>query len=94
VAVVRGQEIALSATEYKLLELFARHPGQVLSHEHILAAVWGPAHAHEIGYVKTYVGLLRHKIEEDPHQPQYILGRRGFGYFLNRRSPQSDAIEP
>ena len=87
-AVVRGHEVPLSATEYKLLELLARHPGQVLSHEQILEAVWGPAYAGETGYVKTYVGLLRNKIEEDPRHPVYILARRGLGYYLNRRGRQ------
>ena len=94
IAVVRGREVSLSATEYKLLELFARHPGQVLSHDQILEAVWGPAYAGETGYVKTYVGLLRNKIEEDPHNPDYILARRGLGYYLNRRGRQSVEAEP
>ena len=93
-AIVRGQEVPLSATEYKLLELFARHPGQVLSHEQILEAVWGPAYGGESGYVKTYVGLLRNKIEEDPHSPVYILARRGLGYYLNRRGRQAAEVEP
>jgi two-component system KDP operon response regulator KdpE len=84
-AVVRGQEVPLSATEYKLLELFARHPDQVLSHDQILEVVWGPAYAGEHGYVKTYVGLLRSKIEEDPRNPVYLRARRGLGYYLSRR---------
>lgn len=85
VAVVRGKEVSLSATEYKILEMLARHPGQVLSHDQILEHVWGPAYAGESGYVKTYVGLLRNKIEEDPRNPAYILARRGLGYYLERR---------
>jgi two-component system KDP operon response regulator KdpE len=93
-AIVRGQEVALSATEYKLLELLARHPGQVLSHDQILEAVWGPAYAGESGYVKTYVGLLRNKIEADPHNPVYILARRGLGYYLNRRGREPTDEEP
>jgi DNA-binding response OmpR family regulator len=92
-AIVRGQEVALSATEYKLLELLARHPGQVLSHEQILEAVWGPAYAGESGYVKTYVGLLRNKIEDDPRNPVYVLARRGLGYYLNRRGRQAAEAE-
>jgi len=86
-AVVRGKEISLSATEYKLLETLARHSGQVLSHDQILEQVWGHSYAGETGYVKTYVGLLRNKIEEDPHKPYYILARRGLGYYLERRGP-------
>ncbi len=86
VAIVRGREVPLSATEYRLLELLARHPGQVLSHDQILESVWGPAYSRETGYVKTYVGLLRTKIEVDPHQPEFVLARRGMGYYLNPRA--------
>ncbi|HEU5319144.1 MAG TPA: response regulator transcription factor [Chloroflexota bacterium] len=85
VAVVRGKEVKLSATEYRLLETLARHAGQVLSHDQILEHVWGHAYAGETGYVKTYIGLLRNKIEDDPKQPRYLLARRGLGYYLERR---------
>ncbi|MBI3971370.1 MAG: response regulator transcription factor [Chloroflexi bacterium] len=88
-AIARGEEVTLSATEYKLLEVLARHAGQVLSHEQILEHVWGPAYAGESGYVKTYVGLLRNKIEADPRNPEYILARRGLGYYLEKRGRRS-----
>jgi DNA-binding response OmpR family regulator len=94
VALVRGIEVALSATEYKVLELLARHPGQVLSHDQILEHVWGPEYAGETGYVKTYMGLLRNKIEEDPHAPVYLLARRGLGYYLERRGRQRPDLDP
>jgi two-component system, OmpR family, KDP operon response regulator KdpE len=84
-AVVRGQEVKLSATEYKILEVLARHAGQVLTHDQILENVWGFNYAGESGYVKTYVGLLRNKIEEDPKKPKIIISRRGFGYLLEPR---------
>ena len=88
VAVVRGKEVSLSATEYRLLETLARHSGQVLTHDQILDHVWGHNYAGETGYVKTYIGLLRNKIEQDPHHPEYILARRGLGYYLERRGSQ------
>ena len=91
VAVVRGKDVSLSATEYRLLETLARHAGQVLSHEQILERVWGHAYAGETGYVKTYIGLLRNKIEADPHNPRYILARRGIGYYLQNRSEREAA---
>ena len=84
-ATVRGQEVKLSATEYKILEALARHAGQVLSQDQILEQVWGTSYAGESGYVKTYIGLLRGKIEEDPKKPKIILSRRGFGYLLEPR---------
>lgn len=97
-AVVEGREVTLSATEYKLLETLARHAGQVLTHDQILDHVWGHNYAGETGYVKTYIGLLRNKIEEDPHHPKYIMARRGLGYYLERRGSErrtgEDVPEP
>jgi len=92
IAVVRGKDVALSATEYRLLETLARHAGQVLSHDQILEHVWGHAYAGETGYVKTYIGLLRNKIEQDPKHPRWILARRGLGYYLER-NPNRGAAE-
>jgi len=88
VAVARGKDVALSAIEYKLLETLARHAGQVLSHDQILNNVWGYEYTGETGYVKTYIGLLRNKIEEVPGDPRFVLSRRGLGYFLDPRAPQ------
>ncbi|HEU5318787.1 MAG TPA: response regulator transcription factor [Chloroflexota bacterium] len=84
--IVRGEEVKVSATEYKMLETLARHAGQVLSHDQILDSVWGYAYAGETGYVKTYVGLIRNKIEEDPSRPKFLLSRRGLGYYLEPRA--------
>jgi DNA-binding response OmpR family regulator len=84
-AIVRGQEVELSATEYKILHLLAQHAPRILSQDQILENVWGPEYRGEPGYVKTYAGMLRKKIEADPAQPQYLLSRRGLGYFLNVR---------
>jgi len=82
-AVVRDQEVALSATEFKLLLLLGRHAGQVLSLNQILESVWGPQYRGELAYVKTYAGLIRRKIELDPARPRYLRSRRGQGYLLD-----------
>ena len=81
--IVDGRELLLGATEYRLLELFAQHPGRVLTHDQILERVWGPEYHGERGYVKTYVNLLRTKIERDPKRPIYLLSRRGIGYLFD-----------
>ena len=79
---VRGQQIDLSATEYRLLVFFARRPDRVVSPAEILTQVWGAEYANELGYVKSYVRLVRRKIEENPRQPRYLVSRRGLGYVL------------
>jgi DNA-binding response OmpR family regulator len=79
---VRGQRIDLSATEYRLLVFLARRPDRVISPTEILTHVWGQEYVNELGYVKSYVRLVRRKIEEDPRMPRYLVSRRGLGYTL------------
>jgi two-component system KDP operon response regulator KdpE len=79
---VRGQRIDLSATEYRLLVFLARRPDRVVAPAEILTHVWGAEYVNELGYVKSYVRLVRRKIEEDPRQPRYLISRRGLGYTL------------
>jgi two-component system KDP operon response regulator KdpE len=79
---VRGQEVGLTPTEYKLLLYLAYNAGRVLSYEQILDNVWGPGYEDGLTNVKLYVWYLRRKIEQDPSDPRYILTQRGIGYSL------------
>jgi two-component system KDP operon response regulator KdpE len=82
-SVRRGEEpVKLTATEYKLLSLFVRNAGRVLTHRYLLEQVWGPAFVEETEYTRVYVGHLRKKIEEDPANPRLILTESGIGYRL------------
>jgi len=81
-AVTRASRpVALTAREYELLELFLRHPGEVLSKESILDRLWG--YAFDANLVEVYVGYLRRKLGEPP----VIETLRGAGYVL--RDPTS-----
>ena len=60
----------------------ARHPGRVLTHKQILAAVWGPSAVDQSHYVRIYMGQLRRKLERDPARPEYLLTEVGVGYRL------------
>ncbi|AHB89613.1 inorganic phosphate-responsive two component signal transduction system response regulator of phosphate metabolism SphR [Thermosynechococcus sp. NK55a] len=77
---LRGKEINLSPKEYKLLELFMRHPRRVWPREQLLDQVWGPDFIGDSKTVDVHIRWLREKIETDPSHPQYILTVRGFGY--------------
>lgn len=79
---VHGREADLSPTEYRLLVCLAAQAGRVLEPPQILRQVWGAEYEGELGYVKSYVRLLRAKIEPDPRQPRYVVSRRGLGYML------------
>lgn len=72
--------IKLTATEYKLLSLFAKNEGKVLTHQYLLKEIWGMGYVTETQYLRVFVGTLRKKIEEDPNNPLHILTESGVGY--------------
>ncbi len=79
---VRGKTVKLTPTEYRLLCTLAASPNQVLTHQALLARVWGSEFLGEREFVKIYVKRLRDKIEDDPSRPRYIVTEWGRGYKL------------
>ncbi len=75
-----GKEVKLRPTEYRLLYHLVNNPGWVLTHEQLLAKVWGYEYREESQYLRLYITYLRQKIEPDPAHPRYILTERGAGY--------------
>jgi DNA-binding response OmpR family regulator len=77
---VRGELTTTTATEFRLLDYLARHPGRVFSRDHLLDAVWGDARFVTPRSVDVYVRRIREKIETDPESPRYLKTVRGAGY--------------
>jgi DNA-binding response OmpR family regulator len=77
---VRGELIATTATEFRLLDYLARHPGRVFSRDRLLDAVWGDARFVTPRSVDVYVRRIREKIEIDAENPLYLTTVRGAGY--------------
>ncbi len=75
-----GEEVALTPTEYRLLEILVRHAGRPVATDMLLSEVWGAAYLGEPDHVKRYIWTLRQKIEADPGDPRHLLTERGFGY--------------
>jgi two-component system, OmpR family, KDP operon response regulator KdpE len=75
-----GEEIKLTATEFKLLAYLAANAGRVLTNQSILAHVWDPADADRVEYLRVYIRQLRKKLEIDPDHPQIIRNEPGIGY--------------
>jgi len=75
-----GREVKLTRKEFELLSLLARHAGTVVTHQQVLAAVWGTAHTANTEYLRVYVGHLRQKIEPNPRDPRIIVTEPGIGY--------------
>lgn len=77
-----GRELALTATEFRLLTELARRPGQVFTRELLLERVWGYDRLGDSRLVDVAVQRLRAKVEDDPAQPSIIRTVRGVGYKL------------
>lgn len=78
-----GEEVFLSALEYRLLLIFINNPGSILTRERLLDELWDAAGEYVNDNTLTvYIKRLREKIEEDPSNPQLILTVRGMGYRL------------
>ncbi|NHZ99474.1 two-component system response regulator KdpE [Massilia sp. CCM 8734] len=77
-----GQHVHLTPTEFRLLSVIAANAGRVVTNPQLLREVWGPSHAEDGHYLRIYMGHLRHKLEDDPAQPRYLLTETGVGYRL------------
>ena len=77
---VKGELVVMTATEFRLLDYLARHPGRMFSRDHLLDAVWGDARFVTPRSVDVYVRRIREKIEVDPETPRYLKTMRGAGY--------------
>lgn len=78
--------IALTPTEFRLLEHLLRHTNMVLSHHQLLSAVWGPEYSDAVELLKPTISRMRQKIEEDPSHPLLIQTVHGVGYRLMQPS--------
>jgi DNA-binding response OmpR family regulator len=80
VVTVKSSPIELTAKEFDMLYLLARHPKQVFTREQLLERIWGGAQYIDPGTVTVHVRRLREKIEEDPSKPTRLLTVWGVGY--------------
>ncbi len=86
--------VKLRPTEYRLLFHLVQNAGWVVSHDQLLAKVWGYEYRDEPHYVRLYINYLRQKLEKDAANPKYILTERGVGYrFVDFRRPGKDKEE-
>ena len=87
-----GDEIRLTRTEWQLVEALAQHPGKLLTHDWILARVWGAGYEGDVDVLRVFVSQLRRKIEEDPRRPRIVATDPGIGYrWLLRPSEPADS---
>jgi two-component system KDP operon response regulator KdpE len=75
-----GQQVELTPTQWSVLEILLRHPGQVVGQQRLLREVWGDRYLTETGYLRQYLAQLRRKLEENPGHPRHLLTEPGVGY--------------
>jgi two-component system KDP operon response regulator KdpE len=78
---LEGQEIRLTPTEYRVLEVLARHANRIVTVAALLKEVWGP-HRDDARGLRVHIGSLRKKLEVDPDKPQHLLTELNLGYRL------------
>ncbi|AST95657.1 MULTISPECIES: response regulator YycF [Shouchella] len=79
----RGEPVDLTHREFELIHYLGKHLGQVMTREHLLQAVWGYDYFGDVRTVDVTVRRLREKVEDNPSYPNWIMTRRGVGYFLS-----------
>ena len=84
----RGETIELTNREFELLFYLAKHLGQVMTREHLLQTVWGYDYFGDVRTVDVTVRRLREKIEDNPSHPNYLVTRRGVGYYLRNQEQE------
>lgn len=91
-ATLRGADLKLTPTEYRLLAFFMQHPGQLLTHRQILESVWGPAYVGDIDSLRIYIRSLRKKLEGE-NGPHYIGTEHGLGYRFRAEQSGAPAVK-
>lgn len=85
-----SEVIELTHREFELLHYLVRHVGQVMTREHLLEEVWDFDYLGDVRTVDVTIRRLREKVEDNPSHPNYIITRRGVGYYL--RNPDKSEI--
>jgi two-component system KDP operon response regulator KdpE len=77
-----GQQVRLTPTEWRLLEILARNAGRIVTQKDLLRELRGPDLDRESHYLRVYLAQLRRKLEPDPARPRHLLTDPGIGYRL------------
>ncbi len=77
-----GRQVRLTPTEWRLLEILARHPGRIVGQKDLLRELRGPDLDRESHYLRVYLAQLRRKLEPDPARPRHLITEPGIGYRL------------
>ncbi|MBE6996929.1 MAG: response regulator transcription factor [Ruminococcaceae bacterium] len=77
-----GAELDLTQREYELVKFLAQNPGKIVSRQELMSEVWQYEYFGDLRAVDVAVRRLREKLEDNPAEPEYVLTKRGVGYYL------------
>lgn len=80
VVTVKGNEVNLTDTEFRLLAYLVKNTGRLLTHQNILIQIWGRGYEENVEYLRVYISQLRKKLVADPKKPRHLLSEPGVGY--------------
>ncbi len=83
-----GESVALTRTEWLLLQHLAANAGKVMLNTELLTKVWGPEYRDDLQYLRVWVSRLRAKLEAEPSNPAIIKTLQGIGYMFEAEAPQ------
>jgi two-component system, OmpR family, KDP operon response regulator KdpE len=75
-----GETLRLTPTEWRILEILLRRPGQLVGSAQLLTAAWGPGFQQRTNYLRFHMARLRRKLEDNPARPRHLLTEPGMGY--------------
>lgn len=79
-----GEPIELTLREFELVKFLAMQPGQIFTRENLLEKVWGYEYYGDVRTVDVTIRRLREKLERDAARPEYVMTKRGVGYYFNK----------
>ena len=79
-ALVRGENVKLTLSEFRIVSLLAKHAGKVLTYDFIMKELWGPRAGEDNQILRVNMANIRRKIEDNPAEPKYLFTEVGVGY--------------
>ena len=81
-ALVRGENVRLTLSEFRIVALLGKHAGKVLTYDYIIKELWGPRASGDNQILRVNMANIRRKIEKNPAEPEYLFTEVGVGYRL------------
>lgn len=78
----KGRELELTQREYEIIKFMAQNPGKVISRQELMSQVWQYEYYGDLRTVDVAVRRLREKLEDKPAEPEYVITKRGAGYYI------------